>query len=67
MAKIELVICWLSLGRKKINHEKICSRFGISDYMSINKETRCEIKEEDMELLKECQRRGLIEIRYKHE
>lgn len=67
MAKIKLVICWLALGRKKANHDKICQRFGISDYMSVNKETRCEIEEEDMELLEECQRRGLLEIRYKHE
>lgn len=64
---IKLTICWLAKGRIHENLVNIRQRFGISDYMSINKETRCEIEEEDIELLEECERRGFIEIRYKHE
>ncbi|EJW89666.1 hypothetical protein EVA_22266 [gut metagenome] len=33
--------------------------------MSVDRETEADIKEEDMELLRECERRGLIKIRIK--
>ena len=64
---IKLTVCWLTRGRKKEYHDKMCERFGIDHYMSVNKETPCSIKEEDMELLEECERRGFIQIRYKDE
>lgn len=45
--------------------EKIKAKFGIPDYTTINGETPCEIRDEDMEILKECERRGFIQIRKK--
>lgn len=45
--------------------QKIRERFNIPAEMSINGETSCEIKEEDMELLRETERRGYIQIRNK--
>nr|DAY72327.1 MAG TPA: hypothetical protein [Caudoviricetes sp.]DAZ54772.1 MAG TPA: hypothetical protein [Caudoviricetes sp.] len=45
--------------------EKIRKKFGISSYMSVNRETPCDIKEEDMELLRETEKRGFIQIRNK--
>lgn len=42
------------------------NRMGIlSSKMSVNRETEAEIKDEDMELLRECERRGFIQIRIK--
>lgn len=49
---------------KRFYHD-ICRKFGISDYMSINHETPCNIKDEDMELLRECEKRGFLQIRKK--
>ncbi len=65
MGKRKLTICWLQSGRRPINRMKMLHRFKLPSYMSINKETPCEIEEEDMELLEECERRKLIQIRYK--
>lgn len=45
--------------------KKIRGRFNIPAYMSINGETTCDIKEEDMELLREVESRGYIQIRNK--
>ena len=45
--------------------EKIRKKFGISSYKSVNRETPCDIKEEDMELLRETEKRGFIQIRNK--
>ena len=36
-----------------------------SSKMSVNRETEADIKEDDMELLRECERRGFIKIRIK--
>ena len=36
-----------------------------SSKMSVNRGTEVEIKDEDMELLRECERRGFIKIRIK--
>lgn len=44
---------------------KIKEKFNIPNYTSINGETPCDIKDEDMELLRECERRGFIQIRNK--
>ena len=33
--------------------------------MSVNHETPCDIRDEDMELLRECEKRGFIQIRNK--
>jgi hypothetical protein len=55
----------MAKGRQKRFYNDICRKFGISRYMSINHETPCEIKEEDLLLLRECEKRGFIQIRNK--
>jgi hypothetical protein len=50
---------------KPIIRKRIREKFNIPDYLSINGETPCEIKDSDMELLKETARRGFIQIRSK--
>lgn len=60
---MNVTICWRTKSQAKM--EKIRLRFGISNYMSINRETPCEIRDEDMELLRECEKRGFIQIRNK--
>lgn len=60
---MKFTICWITKNQVTIN--KIRLKFGISDYMSINRETPCEIKEEDLPLLRECETRGFIQIRNK--
>jgi hypothetical protein len=62
---MKLTICWTARGRQRRFHGDICRRFGISDYMSVNNETPCEIREEDLPLLRECEKRGFIQIRNK--
>ena len=57
---MNVTICWTTKEWKVI--EKIRKKFGISSYMSVNRETPCNIKEEDMELLRETEKRGFIEI-----
>ena len=46
---------------------KIQQRFGLPECVSVNGEScqPCDIKDEDMELLRETERRGFISIRYK--
>lgn len=60
---MNVTICWRTKNQAKM--EKIRFRFGIPNYMSINRETPCEIRDEDMELLRECEKRGFIQIRNK--
>lgn len=45
--------------------KRIRDRFHIPDYMTVNGETPCEIREEDMELLREVEKRGYIQLRKK--
>ena len=46
---------------------KIQQRFGLPDCVTVNGETcqPCDIKEQDMELLRETEKRGFIQIRRK--
>ena len=60
---MNVTICCTTKEWKVI--EKIRKKFGISSYMSVNRETPCNIKEEDMELLRETEKRGFIQIRNK--
>lgn len=60
---MNVTICWVTKDREAI--EKIRKKFGISSYMSVNRKTPCDIKEEDMELLRETEKRGFIQIRNK--
>lgn len=60
---MNITICWVTKDWETI--EKIQKKFGISSYMSVNRETPCDIKEEDIELLRETEKRGFIHIRNK--
>ena len=60
---MNVTICWNTKDRNTI--DKIRKKFGIPSYMSFNRETPCNIKEEDMELLRETEKRGFIQIRNK--
>lgn len=44
---------------------KIRNRFGIPRYTTINGETPCDIKDEDLELLRQVEKKGFIELRNK--
>lgn len=60
---MKLTIYWTKKGCAC--RKKICERFGIEYYMTVNGETKAEIKECDFQLIKEVERRGFIEIRNK--
>lgn len=45
--------------------KKIRDRFNIPNYTTVNGETPCEIKDEYLSLLRECEKRGFIQIRNK--
>lgn len=45
--------------------KKIREKFNIPNYTTVNGETPCEIRDEDMELLRETEKRGFIQIRNK--
>ena len=60
---MNVTIVWVTKDRESIERRR--KKFGISSYMSINRETPCDIKEEDMELLRETEKRGFIQIRNK--
>lgn len=62
---MKVTIYWVN---KKIEVQKrIRERFGIGDYTTVNGETPAEIKDEDVELLRETERRGFIQLRFKPE
>lgn len=44
---------------------KIQDRFSLSEYTSVNGETKCYIRDTDMELFKETAKRGFFKIRSK--
>ena len=53
---MKVTIYWVTKDSDKI--ARIRERFGIGTYRSVNGETPAEIREEDMELLRETERRG---------
>lgn len=57
---MKVIIYWVTKDPDKI--ARIRERFGIGTYRSVNGETPAEIREEDMELLRETERRGFIQI-----
>ena len=63
IATMKVIIYWVTKDSDKI--ARIRERFGIGTYRSVNGETPAEIREEDMELLRETERRGFIQIRNK--
>ncbi len=44
---------------------RIRDKFNIPPHVSVNYETSCEIRDEDMDLLHETEKRGFIQIRKK--
>ena len=60
---VKLTIYWVT--NDKSIKERIRQRFGLPVGMTVNGETDADIKEEDMPVLEETQRRGFIQIRYK--
>lgn len=60
---MKITIYWVTRNPDVI--ERIREKFNISPAISVNYETPCEIKDEDLPLLKETARRGFIQIRNK--
>lgn len=59
-SKIAVVIRWKTWKRGTI--EAMSKKFGFEPHVSVNRKTGALIRREDMELLEECARRGIIEI-----
>lgn len=62
---MKLTIHWEKISTPVIR-EKIRKQFDIPHYTTINGETPADIKDSDLELLKETERRGFIQIRKKY-
>lgn len=60
---VDVVVYWLTADRETIR--RIRHRFGMPDYTTVNGETPASIKDEDMELLRETEKRGYLSIRNK--
>lgn len=62
---MKLTIHWEKTSTPVIR-EKNRKQFDIPRYTTINGETPADIKDSDLELLKETERRGFIQIRKKY-
>ena len=60
---MRVTIYWATQDKEVIS--KIRTRFKIPKYTSLNGETPCEVDEKDLELLKETEKRGFLQIRNK--
>lgn len=60
---MKCVVYWKKCAPDAI--EAIRKKFGIPHYTTINGESPCEVDDEQLELLKECERRGFLQIRNK--
>mgnify|MGYP005841782465 FL=1 len=60
-----VTIYWQTRNREAI--KAIVDRFNLPCYMSVNRETRCRIGDDDMPLLVKCEEKGLIKLRNKQE
>ena len=60
---MKCVIYWRTLDEE--SRRRICLRFGIQPGMTVNRETRADIRDEDVELFRETARRGYFDIRFK--
>lgn len=60
---MKTIVYWVTKNKSTIT--RIRNKFNIPFYTSINGETTCEIKEEDLELLREVEKKGFIQIRNK--
>lgn len=63
--KQKVTIYWNTRHIKLEVKRRIRERFGIPNHTTVNGETDCYIHEEDMELLRETEKRGFIQIRNK--
>ena len=57
---MKTVVYWITKDA-----EKISDKFNLPTYTSLNGETLADVNESDMDLLRECEKRGLIQIRNK--
>lgn len=60
---MHITIYWKTQNQKTIS--RIREKFNLPSHTTVNGETPCEIREEDLSLLKEVERRGFIQIRNK--
>lgn len=60
---MKLTIYWKTKNAQCIKH--IRKRFNLSSGITVNGETVADIRDEDMELLRETEKIGFIQIRYK--
>lgn len=60
---MKLTIYWVTKDAQSI--QRIREKFNMSSYRSVNGETPAEIREEDLPLLKETEKRRFIQIRDK--
>lgn len=60
---MKAIIYWITRDPNII--KRIREKFNIPSYTSINHETECEINDEDINLLRETEKRGFIQIRNK--
>jgi hypothetical protein len=61
--KTKCVIYWKQCDPKAI--EQIREKFNIPHYTTINGESPCEVDDEQMQLLRQCEERGFLSIRDK--
>ncbi|MDD3038862.1 hypothetical protein [Bacteroides sp.] len=62
---MKVTIYWVTKDEAII--KRIREKFGIDDYTSVNGETPAEIKDDDIALLRETEKRGFIQLRFKPE
>lgn len=60
---MKLTIYWVTKDAESI--QRIREKFNISSNTTVNGETPAKIREEDLPLLKETEKRGFIQIRNK--
>lgn len=60
---MKTVVYWVTKDTEKVT--AIREKFNLPTYTSLNGETPADVSESGMELLRECEKRGLIQIRNK--
>ncbi len=61
--KTKCVVYWKQCDPEAI--EQIRKKFNIPLYTTVNGESPCEVDEEEMQLLRQCEERGFLSIRNK--
>ncbi len=62
---MKVTVYWLTKDKEAIR--KICDKFSMPRYTSVNGETEADIPGDLMPLLQECERRGYVKLRRKHQ